>query len=187
MHGQLFVDFQDSERVLNSFGGLVTNKDPGTKEVFWVRFASDIFSRFFGTQDIADHIVPLISRDPEAVKFLRRWTRRCTYMQYPIFINIHYVSSKCYRMLQYDAFDGHGCDVCGFVQSNLVSSHFEKVWHLFCQGRAWMEHRKALHTEAGWQGRNLNLSFSSSIWFIWSVVVVEFQVSRIDIKRYEKT
>ncbi|CAJ1365456.1 unnamed protein product [Effrenium voratum] len=38
---------KEAEQRLNSFGGLVTNKD------------------------IADHIVPLISRDPEAVKFLR--------------------------------------------------------------------------------------------------------------------
>eukprot|EP00435_Cladocopium_sp_Y103_P034301 s4134_g8.t2 len=39
----------DLERLLNSFGGLVTNKD------------------------IADHIVPLISRDPEAAQFLRKY------------------------------------------------------------------------------------------------------------------
>eukprot|EP00913_Durusdinium_trenchii_P014301 g13417.t1 len=38
---------KDSERMLNSYGNLVTNKD------------------------IADHVVPLISRDPDSVKFLR--------------------------------------------------------------------------------------------------------------------
>lgn len=60
---------QDSERLLNSFGGLVTNK--AQQAELTLGNCSVNASIYILSQDIADHIVPLISRDPEAVKFLR--------------------------------------------------------------------------------------------------------------------
>eukprot|EP00439_Symbiodinium_sp_Y106_P051431 s3979_g6.t2 len=55
------VAAKEAEQKINSYGALVTDKDCLS------RFGSDALR----SEDIADHIVPLISRDPEATTFLR--------------------------------------------------------------------------------------------------------------------
>jgi len=88
---------KDSERVLNSFGGLVTNKD------------------------IADHIVPLISRDPEAVKFLREelgWNIEKPYTQKQVGKEVRHL----------DFYLGHRLTGMGFGPQFKVCTFPVRVW-----------------------------------------------------------
>lgn len=88
---------KDSERLLNSFGGLVTNKD------------------------IADHVVPLISRDPEAVKFLREelgWNIEKPYTQKQVGKEVRHL----------DFYLGHRLTGMGFGPQFKVCTFPVRVW-----------------------------------------------------------